>query len=234
MTKAVRGKTQRDNTKANIKKLQAAGLLGPVDLRKKISPDVIRRMDKYRAVLTGKAAVVKAPDLATARKLRKTLGLTGSGKSIVVPKEKGETYRLRKSTGEIVSTRKGYNEGEIIHKTLGGKFPTKPAPSSGKRLYYTIPERQRGLGKLKRHTFGSFDEMLYYMSKYEIDFEDIEDRIEIEEVSTGSRKDKQRQKKIHDEREAGIRRAKRKQKPAKRKPAKRKPRRAAPKKAARR
>lgn len=226
MTKAVRGKTQRDFTKANIKKLQAAGLLGPVDLRKKLPDAVKNRISKYRDVLTGKAAVVKAPDLATARKLRKTLGLQGSGKTIVIPREKGETYRLKKSTNEIVSTRKGYNDGEVIHKTLGSRFPAKPAPGSNQRLYYTIPERQRGLGKLKRHTFASFDEMLFYLMKYEINFEDIEDRIEVEEITVGSRRDKVEQKKIHTEREAAVARYKRKRGAKKRakKPRAKKPR----------
>lgn len=222
-------KTQRDIFKANIKKLQRAGLIGDVDFRKKADAATIRRLEKYKAVLVGKAAVVKAPDLATARRLRKTLGLQGSGKTIIVPKEKGEKYTLQKSTGEIVSTRKGYNPGETIKKTLSKGFPTKPPASSNKRLYYTIPERTRGAGKLKRKTFGTFDEMLYYLSKYEVRFEDIEDRIEIEEITIGARKDKSRQKTIHDERAAATARYKRKRQRAAGK--QRKPRKAVPKRA---
>lgn len=206
MPRTNRRTAQRSIYKKNVEKLQRAGLLGEVDFRKKATPAIIRRIEKYKSVISGKAAVVKAPDLETARKLRKTLGLKGSGKTLVVPREKGERYTIKKTTGEIVSTRKGYNKGEIIHKTLGSRFkPRNPDD----RAYYTIPERIRGAGRIKRKTFASFDEMLYYLSKYEIDFEDIEDRIEIEYIGKGSRRDKARQKVIHDERAAAAKRYKR-------------------------
>lgn len=216
MPKTNSRKTQRDIFKKNVHKLQRAGLLGDVDFRKKATPAVVRRLEKYKSVLVGKSAVVKAPDIETARRLRKTLGLKGSGRTIVVPKEKGEKYTLQKSTGEIVSTRRGYNEGEIIKKTLGSHFPAVPPSHSGRRLYYTIPERTRGASRLKRKTFGSFNEMLYYLMSYDINFEDIEDRIEVEEIKEGSRRDKVRQNKIRRERSAGIKRAKRRAKRAKR------------------
>lgn len=204
--------TQREIYRSNIKKLQRAGLIGPVDFRKKASPGIVRKLEKYRSVIIGKAATVKATDAKTAARLRKTLGLTGTGKTIIIPKEKGERYGYKKSTGEIQSKRKGYNQGETITKTLSKGFPATPARGSGKRLYYTIPERTRGAGKLKRKTFGSFNEMLYYLSKYEVSFEDIEDRIEVEEITRGGRTDKTRQKKIHNERASAIARFKRKRK----------------------
>lgn len=209
-------KTQRQIYRTNIKKLQNAGLIGDVDFRKKATPAIVRKLEKYRAVIVGKAATVKAPDLETARRLRKTLGLKGTGKTIVVPKEKGERYKFAKSTGEITSTRKGYNPGEVIKKTLGEKFPATPPAHSNRRLYYSIPSGTRGAGRLKRRTFGSFDEMLYYLSKYEIDFSDIEDRVEIEEIQKGGRTDKRRQATIHDERARGRKRNARKRAAAKR------------------
>lgn len=207
-------KTQHAIFKKKVEKLQRAGLIGKVDFRKKASPATLRKLDQYKSVLLGKAAAVKAPDLATARKLRKTLGLKGTGKTIIVPREKGEKYSLKKSTGEIVSTRRGYNPGETIKKTLSKGFPAPEPSGASRRLYYTIPERTRGAGKLKRKTFGSFDEMLYYISKYDVRFEDIEDRIEIEEITKGGRSDKRRQKKIHDERAAAVARYKRRNKRA--------------------
>jgi hypothetical protein len=203
---------QRAIYKKNVQKLQRAGLLGDVDLRKKPTPAITRRLDKYHAVLVGKSAVVQAPDLATARRLRKTLGLTGSGKTVVIPREKGERYAFKKSTSEIVSTRKGYNQDETIRKTVSKGFPAKPPPGSDKRLYYTIPARTRGAGRLKRKTFSSFDEMLYYISKYDVRFEDIEDRIEIEEITKHGATDKARQTKIHDERAAAAARYRRRNK----------------------
>ncbi|MDE2020109.1 MAG: hypothetical protein KGJ13_07225 [Patescibacteria group bacterium] len=216
MAKRVRRKTQHDIFVSNIKKLQRAGLVGKVDFRKKATPALTSKIEKYRPLLRGKATAVVAPDSKTAARLRKTLGLKGSGKTIVIPKEKGERYRYQKSTGEITSTRKGYQEGQVIKKTLGKGFPAPPEKGGDKRLYYTIPERTRGAGRLKRKTFGSFDEMLFYLSKYDVDFEDIEDRVEIEEVRKGSRKDKTRQKKIHDDRQAAYRRLKRRKRRAKR------------------
>lgn len=214
MSKRPARKTQRDIYKSNIKKLQRAGLIGKVNLSKKATPAIVRRLEKYRSVLIGKATTVKAPDEKTARRLRKTLGLKGSGKTIVVPREKHERYSFEKSTGDIVSKRKGYNEGEIIHKRLGQPFPAAP-PDKNSRLYYTIPARTRGAGALKRKTFSSFDEMLYYLSRYEVEFEDIENRIEIEEIKTGSTRDIKLQQKIHEEREAGRRRLKRRKARAK-------------------
>lgn len=196
MAKRVRRKTQHDIFVSNVKKLQRAGLVGKVDYRKKATPALIRKIEKYRPLLRGKATAVQAPSREEAARLRKTLGLKGSGKTLVIPKEKGERYRYQESTGEITSTRKGYQEGEVIKKTLGKGFPAPPEKGSGKRLYYTIPERTRGAGRLKRKTFGSFDEMLFYLSKYDVDFEDIEDRIEIEEVRRDRAKTKHGRRKF--------------------------------------
>jgi hypothetical protein len=216
MAKTDLRKTQRKILKANILKLQKAGLIGEVDFRKKATPATIRKLEKYRAVLVGKAAAVQAPDLATARRLRKTLGLKGSGKTIIVPREKGERYRVEKSTGDIVSTRKGYGEGEIIHKRLSKNFPVEPRPESDKRYYYTIPEKTPGAAKLKRTTFGSQNELLFYLSKYGVSFEDMQDYLEVEQIRRGGRADKRRQKTIYEERQKAKRRFKRR-KPKKRK-----------------
>lgn len=211
MPKTNSRKTQHAQFKKNVQKLQKAGLLGPVDFRKSASKiAAARRIEKYRSIISGKASAVKAPDLATAKRLRNTLGLKGAGLTVVVPREKGETYSIPKKSGELVSTRKGYGEGETIKKTVSRNFPAPPPSGSGKRLYYTIPERTRGAGRLKRKTFGTFDEMLYYISKYDVRFEDIEDRIEIEEVTKNARKDKRLQKTITEERAAALARYKRK------------------------
>lgn len=208
-TKRFARNAQRNFTKKKVEKLQRAGLLGDVDFRKPLPKTVIDRLHKYNSLITGKATAVKAPSVKEAARLRKTLGLKGSGRTIVVPKEKKEKYTYQKSTGEIVSTRPGYNQGETIKKTLGPKFVAKPEPGSGKRLYYTIPERTRGSGRLKRKTFSSFDEFLFYLSAYDINFEDIEERLEVEEVRDNSAKDKRLKNKIHDEREKAAKRYKR-------------------------
>lgn len=195
-------KTQRHIYATNIKKLQRAGLIGDVDLRAKATPGIVRKLEKYKSVLVGKSSAVKAPDLATARRLRKTLGLGGTGTTIIVPREKGERYKV-KASGEIVSTRPGYNKGETITKTVTRNFPLRPA--KGKRLYYTVPAPKGG----KRTTFASFDELLFYMSKYSLKFDDFQDRLEVEEITRGGRADKRRIKTMREERAAAVARYKR-------------------------
>lgn len=209
-SKRFAARAQRDFINKKVEKLQRAGLLGAVDTRKPLSKSVINRLHKYNDLVTGKATSVKAPSIKEAARLRKQLGLKGSGRTIVIPKEKKERYTYRKSTGEIVSKRPGYSEGETISKTLAPRQIQRP--DANKRLYYTIPERTRGAGRLKRKTFSSFDEMLYYIHKYDLRFEDIEDRLEIEEVTIGSRKDKQRKAKENAERNAAAARYRRKRK----------------------
>lgn len=190
------------------RKLQSKGLLGDVDLSKRNDPKVLRAFDKYKDVLSGKSAAVKAPTKSKGAELRKKLGAGGRGQTVIIPKEsKSEKITYSKKEGAIVSKRPGYNEGETIKKTLGEKYKARPKNA---KAYYTLRERTRGVGKLKRRTFSSFDEMLFYLSKYEINFEDIEDFIEVEEVSKGGRKDKQLSKKIADDRAAYYRRKKRK------------------------
>lgn len=189
----------------NVRKLQRAGVIGKVDLRRKASPSTLKKFTQYKDLLTGHASAVKAPSTAQAKELRKKFGLRGAGTTVIVPKERGEKIRITR--GEIKSTRPGYRPGEKISKTYGGKFTR---PTGPRRAYYTLPERRRGLGKIKRHTFASFDELLFYLSKYEIDFEEIEDYIEVEEVSEGGRKDKALAKTIAADRAAAYRRNKRK------------------------
>lgn len=212
MSKANSRKTQRNILKKNVEKLQRAGLIGPVDFRKKASPATIRKLEKYRSILTGKAAAVKAPDLETARRLRKTLGLKGTGKTLIVPREKGEKFKVRKSTGELTSERPGFNKGEKIEKTFSKNFPAPPPKNSNEKLYYTIPSRVRGAGRLKRKTFASFDEMLHYINMYDVSFDEIEDRIEIERLSRKGRKARRIERQIHTERAAATARYKRKRK----------------------
>jgi hypothetical protein len=202
--------------KRDIKKLQDAGLIGKVDLRKHATPAVKRTLDRYRSFLLGKESAVQAHTIKEARQLRRKFGLKGSGKTIVIPREKGERFNVT-SKGEITSTRPNpANPDEKIKKTIG---KTGAKRTGNEKAYYTLPERQRGLGRVKRHTFASFDEMLYYLNAYDISFDDIEDFIEIEEVLPTSRRAKTLDKKIAEERHAAYLRRKRRGK--KRKPKKR-------------
>jgi len=189
---------------AKVKKLKRAGLLQNVDPRKKPTPAILGVLTKYKDVLTGRSAVVKARDKNKASEIRKRLGLRGSGNTIIVPREKGEKIRITKG-GEIKSTRKRY--GQTIRKTIGAKI--EPPPKNVKR-YYTIPTRKRGLSNLKRHTFASFDELLFYISKYEINFEDVEEYIEVEEFAPNSEGQEKIEKKITRERKRASKKRRRK------------------------
>lgn len=202
-----RAQAQRRATRRRaVEKLQSVGLLGKVDLRKRPSKGERAKVIKYRDLISGRAQVVKAPNKRAASQLRGKFGLKGADRVLVVPREKGEKFRLTKE-GELKSTRQAF--GQTVHKTIGEKFsPTFKRPANAK-AYYTIPSRVRGTGKLKRKTFANFDELLYYLMSYDIGFEDIEDRIEIEEFEQGSPHEKAMAEKISRERAQAIKRAKR-------------------------
>lgn len=187
---------QREITARKIRKLQSAGLISKnINPNKKPSTLTLNKFHKYREVLSGKKAAFRVSTAAKAKELRDKIGEGGIGRTVIVPREKGEKFHVGKDD-KITSTRNQY--GQKIHKVVGDKFaPPKP----GERVYYTLPRRKRGLGQLKRRTFASFDEMLFYLTKYEIEFEDIEDYIETERVKEGSRTQKRVQQEYNAARE---------------------------------
>lgn len=182
-----RSNQARKEYRAKIKKLQDAGLIGKVDTRKHADKSTTKTLDKYRGFLAGKESAVRAPDLKTARDLRRKFGFKGKGKTVIIPREKGERFSISKK-GELSSTRPNPVEpGTRLKKKFGERI-TAP-PTSNERLYYTIPQRRRGGVTLRRATFATFDEMLFFLNAYDINFEDIEDYIEIEKVTRGGSRD---------------------------------------------
>lgn len=198
-----RAASQRAITRGKIIKLQKAGLIsGKIDPNKKPSERTKNILYKYSKVISGKQAAVKVSSAAKAKELRAKIGEGGSGRVVIVPRERGEKFTVTKNN-TIKSTRTQY--GQRIEKTVGDKFqPPKP----GEKVYYTLPRRKRGLGSLKRRTFSSFDEMLFYLQKYEIEFDDIEDYIEVEKFKEDSR----RQKEVQREYNRAVKRLKNKRK----------------------
>jgi hypothetical protein len=195
--------SQRAITRGKIRKLQRVGLLSEnVNANRKPSKFVLSKLYKYRSVISGKAAAVKLSSSSKAAELRNKIGEGGSGRIVVVRREKGERFSVTKDD-TIKSIRKAY--GQRIEKTIGDKFT---APKPCEKLYYTIPRRKRGLGELKRHTFASFDELLFYLQKYEIDFDDIENFIEVERFAAGSRRERQHKREYN----AAVRKLKRSRK----------------------
>jgi hypothetical protein len=198
--KAIRRETQARYRK-KVAKLQRAGLLGKVNLRLKRDPKAVRAIIKYNDYLSGKVAAVKAPDKATARELSK-LGLKHRGETLLVPREKRETnFRITKS-GELKSQRPNPLGGKITRTTAK---KTKP-PKEGERTYYTIRERRRGLGTIKRTTFAKFDDLLEYLAAYDLNWEDVEPYFETETLSETGRKASGYEKTIREERKAGHKR----------------------------
>lgn len=184
--------------RSRVKKLQTAGLLGKIDLRKAHDPKARRAILKYADYLSGTASAIKVKTEAQARELRKKYKALGTGSTVVIPKEKTEKVRIN-AKGEIISTRKNPIPGRGDIKKVKGSREVR-APKEGEQIYYTIPEHRRGLGKVVRHTFSNFDDMLEYLSKYDINFDDIEDFIETEYVKPASRKKTRLDKKISRER----------------------------------
>jgi hypothetical protein len=192
---------------AKVKKLQRAGLLGKVDFRKHATPAVKRALEKHRSFLIGKETAIQASSIGEARALRRKYNLKGRDKTILIPREKGERFNVTKQ-GEITSVRPNpANPKQRIKKTIGRRDIKNR--TGNEKFYYTLPERQRGLGRIKRHTFASNDELLFYLNAYEINFDDIVDYIEIEELLPTSRKAKALDKKIAAERHAAYLRRKR-------------------------
>jgi hypothetical protein len=192
-TKRLSRQAARAITRGKIRKLQKAGLLSEkINVNRKPSKYVLSQLYKYRSVISGKQAAVRVENSKKAAELRSKVGSGGRGRIVIIPREKGERFRVTK-TGEIHSTRKVY--GQTVEKTIGDKFT---APREGEKIYYTLPRRKRGLGGIKRHTFASFDEMLFYLEKYEINFEDIEDYVEVERFKAGSATQKRVQREYTD------------------------------------
>jgi hypothetical protein len=199
--------SQRAITRGKIRKLQRAGLLSPkINPNRKPSKYILSKFYTYRSVISGRAAAVTVSTTKKAASLRNKIGEGGAGRVVIVPREKGERFRVVKDV--IKSTRKQY--GQTIEKTVGDRFT---APKSGEKVYYTLPKRRRGTKNLKRQTFASFDEMLFYLSKYDISFEDIEDYIEVEKFKEGSTGQKKLSHRIYEERQRYARRKRRKKSP---------------------
>jgi hypothetical protein len=181
--------SQRAITSGKIKKLQRAGLLSD-----RINPDtkpskyVVNQLFKYRGVLSGRQAAVTVSSARKASELRTKVGEGGVRNIVIVPRQKGERFRVTKDD-KIKSTRKAY--GQTIDKIIGETFT---APKPGEKLYYTIPKRVRGTRHFKRRTFASYDELLFYLSSESgsgMDEKDIRQYLEIERFREGSRRERQ-------------------------------------------
>lgn len=141
----------------------------------------VKQTKVFGDVISGKATVVKV-SFKDARKYKDAFRVKGT--RVVVNKDKDETVRYNRKTGEIVSIRKQY--GKRIRKRI---LPTKPEkldqlPKAKKGRYYTIPF-YRG-SSVERFTFESIDELRKFMSGYEDRWPNWEKYVEVEEIASGS------------------------------------------------
>lgn len=175
---------QRAITRGKIRKLQRAGLLSrEVNPNKPPSRYVKSQLYRYRGVIVGKQAAVKVSSSEKAAQLRERLDATGRGKTIVLPRQKGQRFRVTR--GDVIkSTIEEF--GQRVETTVGEKFGAPPQP--GERVYYVLPRRRRGQEHLRRTVFSSFAEMMKSLESYHIDVNDVKDYIEVVRTKPGSRR----------------------------------------------
>lgn len=144
--------------RSDIASLKSKGLLSKrVDARSQKPTRYMRsQIKKFSDVLSGKAAVVKAPRSKAKEFSDKYIV---KGNKVVVPKRKGETVSYSKSSNTIVASSK---VGEKrVRRRMSAKAPTKhEAPLKGNVLY-VIP-----LGNT-RQSFDTWSDLVLFMEPYE-------------------------------------------------------------------
>lgn len=167
-TKSKSGKQAR----VALKRLRELGLYTG-DLRKTPTKYALGKIEKFDAVLKGKASVVKPANPKRFKGIFETVG-----KTVIVPRRKGERITTDKS-GEIVSIRKS---GKRIIRARGrtvkrGDEIAKPA--AHRNVQYVIPFHGRG-GETNWFRFPTFDELKKFMAGY--DYKDWKDYVIEEDV----------------------------------------------------
>lgn len=202
--------------RANVARLQKAGLLDKVNTKIKRDPKAQRAIIRYRDYLAGKQSAIKTEH---AKDLAKKFGFKKRGNVVLIPRVKHERITVTKKTGEVVTRYPNpLDKTKTVKRVYGQKGLTPPKP--GEKLYYTIRERARGLGRLKRRTFSSFDDLLEYLKAYDYNWDDVEPYIETESVSGGQAA--QYDETIRRERRAGHERWRRRHRPKRKRRNKRK------------
>lgn len=155
-----------------LKRLRDLGLYTG-DLRKKPTKYALSKIEKFDAVLKGKATVVAPKDAKRFKGIFDTVG-----KNVIVPRRKGEKITVDKS-GEIVSVRKS---GKRVIRARGRTVKRadtieKPPPES--TTQYVIPFHGRG-GETNWFRFPDYDELKKFMAGY--DYKDWKDYVIVEDI----------------------------------------------------
>lgn len=158
--------------RAALKRLRDLGLYSG-DLRKKPTKYALAKIDKFDAVLKGKATVVKPRNAKRFKNIFETVG-----KSVIVPKRKGERISVDKS-GEIVSIRKS---GKRVIRARGQTLKRDDVlarPAANRNVQYAVPFNGHN-GETNWFRFPDFDELKKFMAGY--DYKDWRDYVVVEDV----------------------------------------------------
>lgn len=153
--------------KKQLKKLQSAGLFtGKLPRGNKLTPYQRGLITRFNDVATGKATVLKPKNPSTFKNIFKV-----QGDKVIVPKGKGETWRVTKS-GAIERTRKGPRGEQIKFKSWRQKKPGElpPQPPPEKRVRYALPFARKvakGEYRLEWQRFPTYEALANFMKAYE-------------------------------------------------------------------
>lgn len=140
-----RSKAQAARDRRALKILREKGLYsGKLDLRKRPTRYQRAQLAKYDDVVTGKAAVLR-PDRPSA--YRGTYRVKGD--AVIVPKQKGETLKVR--NGEIVGVRK-FKGGKVRTSHKIGKAARELPPGEKRVVTYAVPFNSGGQIYWRRFT----------------------------------------------------------------------------------
>lgn len=155
-----------------LKRLRDLGLYTG-DLRKKPTKYALGKIEKFDAVLKGKATVVKPRDAKRFKDIFETVG-----GNVIVPRRKGEKITIDKS-GEIVSIRKS---GKRTIRARGRTVKRADAiekPEAHRNVQYVIPFNGHN-GETNWFRFPDYDELKKFMAGY--DYKDWKDYVIEEDV----------------------------------------------------
>ncbi len=141
-----RPKRQARIERRQLRKLKSTGLFkGKIDLRKPPTPAAKRALRRFRAVIEGKAKVLKPKSPKSYRKVFRVVG-----NKVIVPRRKGERLYVRKD-GKIVTQRK------IAGQSQTGVYKKLDEITEEKRMY--ILPLNRGHKGLEFYKFNSKEEL---------------------------------------------------------------------------
>lgn len=183
-----------------LRKLRDLGIIKRVDLRKLPTRKQRRLIRKYDAVVKGRAVVLKPKNPKSYRNVFKV-----SGKNVIVPRAKGDRWRLNKA-GKITRSRK--TAGRSSTATMEPASNVR-RPSKGKapRVAYAIPFGRSG-GGVEWYRFPTYDALkkflAEYESKYRRKYKNADDYILVEELQRGWRLNPPDESEQEDERNSDL------------------------------